>query len=120
MLLTLTWLLQRWRAQFEKMFPSDQWTGPDPSPCSLHRLGGGGALISDTCNDARLSRELLGEMVASHNMKQHLGDQNWEAVCEAEDEQATRTHDVDCWQHIRKTFLAEMSRAQSLHIQDPR
>lgn len=47
---------RRWRSQFEKMFPDEKWTGPDPAQCSLHRLSNGGALISGTCNTARKKR----------------------------------------------------------------
>lgn len=63
--------LRRWKAMFESIFPSDTWTGPDPSKCSLHRLGGGGAIITDTCNAARRSRQLLAEEIAKQ-VKQHL------------------------------------------------
>lgn len=30
---------------------------------------------------------------------------------------AMRTHEVDCWQHLRNIFLAEMSSAQAKHVQ---
>lgn len=46
-------LLRHWKSNFVKMYPDDTWTGPEPNLCSLHRLAGHGAIISDTCNAAR-------------------------------------------------------------------
>lgn len=93
------------------MFPLESWTGPDPAQCSLRRLGGGGVLITDTCNTARKSRQLLAELIA-RQVEEHLGTEKWGAMTEQERESAVRTHNVDCWQHLRNIFLAEMSSAQ--------
>lgn len=109
-------LLRRWKEQFEKMFPTETWTGPDPVGCSLRRLGGGGAIISDTCNAARKAKELLAQVVEAQ-VEEHLGADTWAAMTECEREHAVRTHDVDCWQHLRNIFLAEMSRAQAKHVE---
>lgn len=103
--------LRRWRHMFEKMFPNEVWTGSDPSLCSLHRLGGGGALISDTCTTARKARRLLAQLIAEQ-VQEQLGADQWNAMSESEREAAQRTHEVDCWQHLRNIFLAEMSAAQ--------
>lgn len=105
-------LLRRWKTTFEAMFPTDHWTGPDPALCSLHRLGGGGAIVSDTCNAARRSRKLLADLIAAQ-VEEHLGANEWANLSEAEQEKAVRTHHVDCWQHLRNIFLAEMSSAQA-------
>lgn len=96
---------------FQRMFASEAWTGPDPAQCSLHRLGGGGALITDTCNSARKSRELLATLIAQQ-VEEHVGPGRWDAMTEHERQAAVRTHGIDCWQHLRNIFLAEMSRAQ--------
>lgn len=104
-------LLRRWREQFDRMYPNEVWSGPDPALCSLHRLGGGGGLISDTCNTARKSRELLAQLIAEQ-VQSHVGPAAWAAMSEAEREAAIRTHNIDCWQHLRNIFLAEMSAAQ--------
>lgn len=104
-------LLRRWKSTFETMFPHEAWTGPDASLCSLHRLGGGGALVSDTCNTARKTRELLAALIAEQ-VQLHLGADVWSEMSEAEQQHAVRTHHVDCWQHLRNIFLAEMSAAQ--------
>lgn len=66
--------------------------------------------MSDTCNSARLAKKLLATLIAEE-VRQHYGDQ-WETMSEAERESATRTHQCDCWQHVRNIMLAEMSRAQ--------
>lgn len=107
--------LRRWKAMFETMFPCDAWTGPDPSRCSMHRLGGGGAIISDTCNTARKARELLAQEIAAQ-VQQHVGVDEWDAMTEDARKDAVRTHCVDCWQHIRNIFLAEMSSAMAKHV----
>lgn len=107
-------MLRRWRSMFERMFPGELWTGPDPAMCSLHRLGGGGAIMSDTCNAARRAKQVLAEEIASQ-VRHHLGEAVWDGMSEAEREKAVRTHKVDCWQHLRNIFLAEMSRAQ-VHV----
>lgn len=104
-------MLRAWRAKFESMFPGEEWTGPDPAQCSLHRLGGGGAIISDTCNGARRSKQLLQDTIAAQ-VEKHVGDEAWSAMSEEERRRAVVTHKVDCWQHLRNIFLAEMSRAQ--------
>lgn len=99
------------------MFPGETWTGPVPVPalCSLNRLGDGGALISDTCSTARKSRVLLGQLIAKQ-VEERLGKDAWDAMSEADRVTATRTHQVDCWQHLRNIFLAEMSSAQAKHV----
>lgn len=71
--------LRRWQAMFETMFPREAWSGPDPSKCSIHRLGGGGAIISDTCNTARKSRRLLAEEIAKQ-VREHIGVDAWECM----------------------------------------
>lgn len=103
--------LRRWRSQFETMFPGAQWTGPDAARCSLHRLGGGGALISDTCNAARKSKQLLAKLVAKQ-VEESIGAETWSSMSQEDRDRAVCTHKVDCWQHLRNIFLAEMSAAQ--------
>lgn len=110
-------MLRRWEAKFREMFPDEAWTGPDPSRVGLHRLGGGGAIMSDTCNGARLSKKLLASLIAEQ-VQSELGIDTWEAMTEAEQEAATRTHLHDCWQHLRNIFLQEMSKAQAAHMRD--
>lgn len=108
-------LLRSWKQTFQSMFPGQPWSGPDPALCSLHRLGGGGGIISDTCNTARKSRQLLSTMIA-RQVEAHLGPEVWSQMSEAERERSVRTHHVDCWQHLRNIFLAEMSAAQARHV----
>lgn len=104
-------LLRRWREMFERMHPNETWSGPDPAQCSLRRLGGGGAIVTDTCNAARRGRKLLAELV-HQQVREYLGSEVWDAMTEEDREAAVRTHEVDCWQHLRNIFLAEMSAAQ--------
>jgi len=107
--------MRRWKAHFDVMHPAVAWTGPDAARCSLHRLGGGGAIMSDTCNAARCAKRLLGEEIA-RQVEQELGHATWASMSAMEQEAATRTHAQDCWQHIRNIVLAEMSRAMAAHV----
>lgn len=67
--------------------------------------------MSDTCNSARLAKKLLAELI-SQQVRDVLGDK-WETMSEGERDAAVRTHQCDCWQHLRNIMLAEMSRAQA-------
>lgn len=109
--------LRRWRQQFLKMFPDATWTGPDANLCSLHRLGGGGSIMSDTCNAARCAKRLLADLVGKQ-VQQHLGDDRWEEMTEDERECAIRVHQLDCWGHMRNIFLDHMSSALAAHVKE--
>ena len=109
-------MLRRWECKFHEMYPDDTWMGPDPSRLGLHQLGGGGAIQSDTCNSARCAKRLLAELVAKE-VQADCGAVKWAAMSEEEKEFSTRTHQHDCWQHLRNIFLAEMSSAQAKHMQ---
>lgn len=107
-------ILRKWEAKFTEMFPEEVWTGPDPSRCALHRLGGGGAIMSDTCNTARASKRLLAELIAKE-VEEHVSSEAWQEMSPDERKKITCTYQHDCWQHLRNIFLAEMSRAQVCH-----
>jgi hypothetical protein len=91
------------------------WTGPDPARLGLHRLGGGGGLMSDTCTPARKTKRCLQERIAAC-VKEAAGD-DWMTLSEAEQAACVRTHVISCMNHVRNIFLAEMSRAQAAHVQ---
>lgn len=107
--------LRRWEAQFRKMFPGQEWTGPDANQCSLHRLGGGGAIMSDTCNSARCAKRLLSELVAQQ-VEDQLGADHWGKMSEDERNTVVRTHQIDCWGHIRNIFLEHMSKELAVYV----
>eukprot|EP00966_Prymnesium_polylepis_P261277 6034975-Prymnesium_polylepis.2 len=110
-------MLRRWEAKFHEMYPDEMRTGPDASKLGLHQLGGGGAIMSDTCNGARCAKRLLAALVATE-VEADLGAVKWAAMSELEQAAATRTHKHDCWHHLRNIFLAEMSRAQAAHMKE--
>ena len=103
--------MRRWEAAFRQKYPEEIWTGPDPKECGLHRLGCGGAIMSDTCNTARLAKNMLCEAVADA-VQENIGAEAWAAMSATEQEFEARSHPVDCWQHLRNIFLAEMSKVQ--------
>ena len=101
-----------WRDKCKQMFPNYVWTGPDAKRCGLHRLGGGGAITTDTCTTARCTTDLLIKMVAKL-VEEATGAVAWAAMSEDERVAAVRCHATHCWQHIRNIFLAPMSSAMS-------
>ena len=109
-------MLRRWECKFREMYPDEIWTGPDPARLGLHQIGGGGAIQSDTCNGARCAKRLLAELIAKE-VEASLGAAKWAAMSDTEKKASTRTHQHDCWQHLRNIFLAEMSSAQAKHMQ---
>lgn len=110
-------LQRRWRKQFEIMYPGVPFTGPDPSRCCLGRLGGGGALIADTCNTAQKIQTLLAAMIAKE-VEEEMGADAWASMSEAERAHACRVHKLSCWQHMRNIFLNKMSSAQATHVEE--
>lgn len=108
-------LLLLWRKYHDNMFPAAQWTGPDPSNCSIHRLAAGGALMSDTCNGARKTKILLEQMVqeqAEAALRQTLGDEEWQSLAHERRAELLRVHRLDCHHHLRNIWLAHMSKKQ--------
>eukprot|EP00966_Prymnesium_polylepis_P163835 3787470-Prymnesium_polylepis.1 len=73
--------------------------------------------MSDTCNGARCAKRLLALLVAEE-VEEDLGSDKWASMTEPEREAAIRTHQHDCWQHLRNIFLAEMSKAQAKHMKE--
>eukprot|EP00966_Prymnesium_polylepis_P279670 6461100-Prymnesium_polylepis.1 len=99
---------------FQLLFPGECWTGPDPEDLGLHQLGGGGGLASDTCSTARKTRRLLKERIAAL-VQEALGSE-WDKLDEEAQAARVRVHVIDCYNHMRNIFLAEMSRSQAAHV----
>lgn len=108
-------LLVLWRKHHQRLFAEAPWTGPDPQLCSLHRLAGGGGLMSDTCNAARKVKKLLRDLIRSQAeacYRQAHGDEAWDAITDDKREEVLRVHVLDCHQHLRNIWLGHMSRKQ--------
>lgn len=84
---------------------------------ALRRLGGGGSIMSDTCNSARLAKRLLANEIACQ-VEAYVGADVWQSMPNDERDKLTRTHQQDCWQHLRNIFLAEMSRAMAAFVKE--
>lgn len=114
-------LLRTWKKYHNHMFPDVPWTGPDVQNCSLHRLAGGGALMSDTCNSARKTRRLLGELIqkqAEASLRESHGDDGWESMAEEERAKLLRVYSLDCHHHLRNIWLGHMSRKQAAYVHE--
>ena len=105
--------MEGWEKTCKRMHPNHKWSGPDARLCGLQRLGCGGAIQSDTCTPARCTKRLLAEQIAKKVAEKHP---DWATLSEAEQDEATRVHCHDCWQHIRNIFLSAMSTAQNAHV----
>ena len=108
-------LLTRWKATCNRLYPQYKWTGPEAKQLSLGRLAGGGAIQGDTCSTAQLTKQILTE-IAANEKKAEMGAAAWDALSEAEQQQAVRMHKLDCHNHMRNIFLAPMSEAMSKHV----
>lgn len=112
-------LLRLWKAYHARMYPHILWTGPDPELCSLHRLAGGGALMSDTCNAARKTKRLLCELISRQMeaaYRTEHGDDAWESLTEEQREGEVMVYQLDCHQHLRNIMLGHMSQKQESYI----
>ena len=107
--------LEGWQATCKELYPDHEWTGPKAEDCSLHRLGGGGSVISDTCSGAQKTSRLLVAEVARQVELKHP---DWATLSEAEQEAAVKAHTQHCFNHIRNIFLKPMSAAQSAHVRE--
>ena len=70
--------------------------------------------MGDTCNTQRKVETLLAELVAQQ-AKEVIGQEAWDGMTEAERAHATRTHKLNCWNHMRNIFLNNMSSEMSKH-----
>lgn len=108
-------LLLMWKKYHQRLFPNDDWTGPNPQMCSLHRLAGGGAVMSDTCNAARKTKRLLVALIgkqAEAAFRREHGDDAWDSLGEEQQEHTMKVYQLDCHQHLRNIWLGHMSRKQ--------
>ena len=71
--------------------------------------------MGDTCNTQQKVERLLGEMVAEQ-AKEVIGAEAWGAMTEGEQVHATRTHKLNCWNHMRNIFLNNMSSEMEKHV----
>ena len=107
--------MEGWERTCKQLYPNHKWSGPEARLCGLQRLGSGGAIQSDTCTPARCTKRLLAEAIAKQVAEKH---ENWAELSESQQEEATRVHCQDCWQHIRNIFLSAMATAQNAHVKE--
>ena len=72
-------LIIGWRAAHEAKFCAGSWAaagGPDPESIGIHRLAEQSLLMSDTCNAARATKQLVAEL-AEAAMKEKIGEERW-------------------------------------------
>ena len=100
-------LLQAWLDDFEKHNGAGSWAAaghPLPERVGLHRLAEDTVLVTDTCNGARCTRRMLGELVMER-IKETIGVAAWEAMGDEERDRKYKTYRGDCWQHYATSSL---------------
>ena len=88
---------------------------PETSNVGLHRLGGGGLLQGDTCNQATLFKRLLAERIKSECAK---WDPAWDTYSDAKRDEIARTHAGQCWNHLRCIWFGGASKAVGAVVKD--
>lgn len=107
--------LYLWEKYHRSCYPDTPWTGPDPQMCSLHRLAGGGAIMSDTCNAALKAKRLLADLIrrqAEAAYRQEFGDTAWDGLSDEIRDEKLKVYMLDCQQHLRNIWLGHSSRKQ--------
>ena len=106
-------MLQLWIDEHEKVNGVGSWTaagGPPVDNIGLHRLAEDTVLMTDTCNAARCTRRLLGELIM-RTMQEKIGAAAWDAMSIDERNAKFRFYKCDCWQHLRNILIEAMSQA---------
>ena len=102
----------RGRAVHAELFPDDDLDAlfPDPEEFTLAKAGGGGMITSDNCAQANLLKTLLAEKIAEAC---EANDPEWGtgSYTEAERSSKVRTHEGDCWGHLRNTWFLGAAKA---------
>ena len=73
--------LDAWRKAVEELDPDFKHDIPAPSELTIAKLGGGGAISTDTCNQARKLRRLLRAEVAKA-VEAECGAERWADMSE--------------------------------------
>ena len=75
---------------------------PDPSYTNIGKLGSGGDLTSDRCNEERKTHRIIVEQFHEAEEALHKGNSDEILVLE-----------VDCWNHLRNMWLRRMKNSLS-------
>ena len=125
--------LTAWRTLHGELFPGDDLDTlfPDPNEFGVHRLGGGGVVLGDNCNQANAcdrrvedasnpSRRVVfrfkQKMRASIREAIAENDPNWSSYDDATKAEKSRTHEMDCWNHLRCVWFGGGSVAVAAEV----
>ena len=85
--------LERLREFISKKHPDKVDLVPSPDSIDINKLGGGGVVMTDTCNTAQKLRRILVEC-------------------------ADGISDLDCMNHLRNVWVGNMEKALSKYLND--
>ena len=102
--------LTRLREVFEELFPGVPHDIPAANEIDISKLGNGGAVCSDNCNPAmKVKRLLKAEIQAAVEAKYDAAA--WAALSEEEKAAKRLVLEIDCWNHLRNTWLGAVTSA---------
>ena len=106
-----------WRDLHGTMFEDDdlEVLFPDPNHFSLSRLGGGGVIMGDTCNQANRVKELLARSIEDEF---EAKDPEWESLDGNAREERCRVYQMDCWNHLRNVWFGNASKVMVAVVRD--
>jgi len=108
--------LEVWGEEMATRHPDAKHDIPRATALNIAKLGGAGAISTDTCNQARKLRALLKEEVKKAVQLQ-CGARR-DAMTPAEQEAAVHVVEIDCWNHLRNIWLGAAMKALSKSIKD--
>ena len=108
--------LEVWGEEMATRHPDAKHDIPRATALNIAKLGGAGAISTDTCNQARKLRALLKEEVKKAVQLQCGA--RWDAMTPAEQEAAVHVVEIDCWNHLRNIWLGAAMNALSKSIKD--
>ena len=111
-------LLRGWKVEHEKQFGAGSWAAagmPDPATLGLHRLAEQTLLMSDTCNGARLAKQLLAKLAEAAG-RAEIGEDKWAEMSEAERDTRCRSYIGDCAGHMRNIIITNMAKGATKHL----
>jgi hypothetical protein len=99
-----------------ELFPNDPLgLFPDPAEFGLHRAAGGCLIQGDTCAQANKFKSLMQEAIATA-LEEH--DPNWSSYDEKTKAEKMRTHQGDCWNHLRNIWFGAGANAIAAKVKE--
>jgi len=108
--------LQGWADLHRSLFPDDDPDlFPEAEEFGLHRVAGGGLIQGDTCNQANKLKALMQEKIAEAVA---AIDPLWSTYDDETKAAKVRTHQGDCWNHLRNIWFGAGAKALAATVKE--